>query len=390
MGAAAALKIERAGATDRAREAFAREAAVLARLAGKGAPRLLAAGEEDGRHWLAVEWLPGVDAATAAAELRRRGDRPGLLALCRSVLAAYVGLHEREVLHADVHPRNVLVGPAGEVHLIDFGLSLGGGVGDAPGRGGVAFYFEPEYARASQAGESAPAATPAGEQYAVAALLYVLLAGAPTHDFNLAREEMLRQVAEDPPLPFALRDAEPWPEVEALLARALAKAPGERFASLRDLAEAFGAVEPRRFRPVASPAAEALLARVLDRVGIDGELFRDGLPEPPRASVTYGAAGIACGLYRIALAREDAALLSLADLWAAKAGGDNEGGRGLLPPRLPPGARATRPGHPLPHGLRRPCRAGADRPRPRRSGLAARGGRAPSSRRRTRPARIPT
>ncbi len=48
-------------------------------------------------------------------------------------------------------------------------------------------------------------------------------------------------------------------------------------------------------------------------------LFRDGLPEPPRASVTYGGAGIACGLYRIALAREDAALLSLADLWAAKA-----------------------------------------------------------------------
>jgi serine/threonine-protein kinase len=153
----------------------------------------------------------------------------------------------------------------------------------------------------------------------VAALHYQLLAGAPTHDFQLAREEMLRQIAEDPPLPFALREAEPWPEVEALLARALAKAPGERFASLSDLAAAFDAVEEPRLRPVARPAAAALLLRVLDRVGIDGELFRDGLSEPPRASVTYGAAGIACGLYRIALAREDAALLSLADLWAAKA-----------------------------------------------------------------------
>jgi serine/threonine-protein kinase len=65
--------------------------------------------------------------------------------------------------------------------------------------------------------------------------------------------------------------------------------------------------------------AEALLARVLDRMAADGALFRDGLPDPPRASINYGAAGIACGLYRIALAREDAALLSLADLWAAKA-----------------------------------------------------------------------
>ncbi len=318
-GTAAALKIERAGARDPAREAFDREAAVLARLAGEGAPRLLATGEDGGRHWLAVEWLPGVDAATAAAELRRRGDRSALLALCRSVLAAFAGLHERGVLHADVHPRNVLVGPAGEVHLIDFGLSLGAGEGGVPGRGGVAFYFEPEYARASLAGATAPAVTAAAEQYALATLLYLLLAGAPTHDFKLAREEMLRQIAEDPQLPFALRGVESWPEVESILARALAKTPGERFASLHDFAEALGAVEAPRFRPVASPAAEALLARVLDRVGIGGEIFRAGLPEPPRASVTYGAAGIACALYRIALAREDAALLSLADLWAAKA-----------------------------------------------------------------------
>jgi hypothetical protein len=314
----AALKIERSGADHRAREAFTREAAVLAQLDGQGAPRLLATGEDDGRQWLAVEWIPGVDAATAAAELRRRGDRPGLLALCRAVLAAYVRLHEGEVVHADVHPRNVLVGPAGEVHLIDFGLSLGT-EGEAPGRGGVAFYFEPEYARASQAGATTPAASAAGEQYAVAALLYLLLAGAPTHDFNLARDEMLRQLAEDPPLPFALRDVEPWPEVEPLLARALAKAPAERFASLGDLARALEAVEIPRRRPPARPAAEALLARVLDRLGVDGDLFRDGPAQPPRASVTYGAAGIACGLYRIALAREDAGLLSLADLWAAKA-----------------------------------------------------------------------
>jgi serine/threonine-protein kinase len=259
-----------------------------------------------------------VDAATAAAELRRRGDRPGLLALCRAVLAAYVRLHEWEVIHADVHPRNVLVGPAGEIHLIDFGLSLGIEA-DAPGRGGVAFYFEPEYALASRAGETPPAATAAGEQYAVAALLYLLLAGAPTHDFNLAREEMLRQIAEDPPLPFALRDVEPWPAVEPLLARALAKASADRFAALDDFARALDAVEIPPRRATVRPAAEALLARVLDRLGSDGDLFRDGPAQPPRASVTYGAAGVACGLYRIALAREDAGLLALADLWAAKA-----------------------------------------------------------------------
>jgi hypothetical protein len=86
--------------------------------------------------------------------------------------------------------------------------------------------------------------------------------------------------------------------------------------------------------------AEALLARVLDRLDPDGPLFRDGLPVPPRASVSHGAAGIACGLHRIALARGGAALLRAADLWAAKAAAETgEGafhrpGSGLVPETL--------------------------------------------------------
>jgi hypothetical protein len=316
-GGAAVLKIERPAAKGSAATQLAREAAVLERLDGGIVPRLLGAGELDGRRWLALEWFLGVDAATAAAELRRRGDRAGLLALGRAILAAYAKLHERGAVHADVHPRNVLVGRDGEVRLIDFGLSLHPEVPGSPGRGGVAFYQEPEYAAALRKGEPPPAASPAGEQYALAALLWLLFSGTHTHDFKLAREEMLRQIAEEPPRPFE----SPWPEAEAVLSRALAKDPGERFSAMADFERALAFIEPARISPrrAGDSAAEALLSRVLERVGIDGPLFREGLPEPPRASVTYGAAGIACGLYRIALAREDAEFLSLADLWAERA-----------------------------------------------------------------------
>src|SRR6185503_1915240 len=147
------LKIERAAG--RAAAQLVREAAVLAHLDGDLAPRLLGAGELDGRRFLALAWLPGADALTAAAELRRRpaggdrGDRDGLLALGRSIAAAYAGLHARGVIHGDVHPRNVLVAPGGGITLIDFGLSGLSQQGELPeiaGRGGVAFYFEPEYA----------------------------------------------------------------------------------------------------------------------------------------------------------------------------------------------------------------------------------------------------
>ncbi|HKI02484.1 MAG TPA: lanthionine synthetase LanC family protein [Thermoanaerobaculia bacterium] len=315
----AVLKVERPGFPGKNGR---REAAALERLGGSVAPRLLGAGDLDGRHWLAVEWFPGIDVAAAAEELRRRGDRAGLLALVRSILRSYARLHEGGMVHGDIHPRNVLAGRDGGVRLIDFELALWAGAPEdlrPPGRGGVGFYFEPEYASASLAGERAPDASPAGEQFAVAALVYLLLAGAHYRDFLLGRDDMLRQIAGEPPLTFAQRGAEPWPEAEALLARALAKEPAERFSSMTDLAVAFESIAPPRPAAEARPSESAsLLARVVDRLEIEGPLAQEGLPRP-RASVNFGAAGVACALYRIAMARESARLLSLADFWATRA-----------------------------------------------------------------------
>ena len=320
----AALKIERPAAAGRT-GLFAREAAILEHLNGDGAPRLLAAGEIDGRRYLAVEWLPGVDAATAAAELRRSGDRAGLLALCRAIARAYVGLHGHGVSHGDVHPRNVLVAADGAVRLIDFGIARWDAAA-APlariGRGGVAFYFEPEYAAAARAGAALPEASPQGEQYGLAALIHQLAAGVHYRDFSLEKNEMLRQIAEEPPLSFAARGIDPWPDLEALLARSLSKAPGDRFASLADMAAALDQVGLDRERPAGedreSPV-EALLARVLQRLGPESPLLASGLPEAPRGSVNYGSAGIAYACLRLAQTREDADLLSLADLWITRA-----------------------------------------------------------------------
>ncbi len=320
----AALKIERPASAGKT-GLFEREAAILEHLDGDGAPRLLASGEIDGRRYLAIEWLAGVDAVTAAEELRRTGDRAGLLALCRAIAHAYAGLHERGVIHGDVHPRNVLVAADGGVRLIDFGIARWEGLPaplDRIWRGGVAFYFEPEYALTVQAGVAPPDATPEGEQYGVAALLYQLAAGVHSRDFSLEKTEMFRQIAEEPPLTFAARGLEPWPETETLLARSLAKDAAGRFASLAALAEALDHVatpaEPAR-NPSGPSPVDALLARVLQRIGLESPLLAEGLPEAPRGSIKFGAAGIALACLRLAQTREDAALLSLADLWSTRA-----------------------------------------------------------------------
>ena len=174
------------------------------------------------------------------------------------------------MLHGDVHPRNIVV--AGDrVVLLDFGVAR---LVDEPprvGRAGVPFFFEPEHELPS---------SPAGEQYALAALLYLLIAGRHYLDFRLDREELERQIETDSPA--ALVD---WPEPERILFRALEKDPARRYASIADMAR------------------ELFLERTLQ-----------SLPEaypPPTASIYFGAAGAAIGLLRISPAR--------ADVWRSRA-----------------------------------------------------------------------
>jgi eukaryotic-like serine/threonine-protein kinase len=329
-GDTAALKLFQAEAPAGLRRLVAKEVALLERLGGEVAPRLLAADRDGRRPYLLLEWVPGVAAPVVAAELRGTlGGRSDLIELCRSIASAYARLHALGVVHSDVHPNNVLVGADGSVRLLDFGVARVVGADDplvaAAPRAGVAFYFEPEYADALRYGRTPPSSTMLGEQYAVAALLYLLVTGAHYLDFSLEQGELLRQIAQDPPLPFSARRVEPWPELEALLATCLRKDPRQRLPDMKTLANRLRELgrssdEARATeRPVDVTRATRLLERVLERVGRDGPFFAGDLPTAPTCSVNYGAAGIGYALYRLSCLRADPELLALADLWSTRA-----------------------------------------------------------------------
>ncbi|HEX6088512.1 MAG TPA: lanthionine synthetase LanC family protein [Thermoanaerobaculia bacterium] len=310
----AALKIARL-ANESLRATFDNESEVLRHLEGSGiAPRLLEDGLDAERPYLIAEWVAGVDAAVAASQ--RRHDRAALIDLCASIATAYETLHARGVLHGDVHPRNVLAGDA--VTLVDFGYARFTDRPPRRGRAGLMYFFEPE----SFAAPSVPASA-AGEQYAVAALLYFLIAGDHYLDFRYDRDEMVRQVTSDPPLPFARRNVPPWPEVEAILLRALEKDPSRRFASMGEMAALLREARDRTLResleaPLAAEAT-AFLEETLRSMARGGETFTEAYAEAPTASINYGCAGAAVGLLRIAETRGDPALLALADVWRSRA-----------------------------------------------------------------------
>ena len=260
-GVALALKLARPEIPD---DFLDGEARVLQSLGGGRSPALVEHGHFQGRPFLALEWRPGVPVTVAAQ--RARADRRRLHAVCLGVLDAYAWLHERDVVHGDVHPGNVLVADDGAVTVLDFGRGP-----DAP-RAGIPQFHEPELAAAVLDARTLPPPTPAGEQFAVGALLYQLIAGVDQLEFSPEREVLLTQLeVSQPPLPFAARGVASWPAVEAVLATALAKRPDERFASLAAFRDAFARadVPPQRRRQPRAAArrlvAEALAATPSDR-----------------------------------------------------------------------------------------------------------------------------
>ncbi len=321
-GEHAALKRLRAG-NPSPHALVQREAEILERLGGEGAPRLLDRGEIAGGPFLLLSWCEGVRSTEAADELHR-GQ------LCAYIARAYADLHSRSVLHGDIHPGNILVGREGEITLLDFGCGAIVGRHDNQPipRVGVPFYFDPEHARSLLAGETPSPVTAAAEQYSIAALLYHLMTGGFVTGTTLERQRALERIAYGSPPSFSEQGCEPWPELEAILRLALASDPADRFPSTRELADELQRVAGEA-TTTGKPTGErrATFARShlrhvaeseLAAVDPDAERFTDPLPAPT-ASVTYGAAGIALALYRIACLRTDGETLALADLWWRRA-----------------------------------------------------------------------
>ena len=306
--------------------ALRNERAMLERLAGTTCPEVLEDGTDSDPPHLVLSWCEGVPVSAAAAEVRRPWSLPArqqLAALCTATLDAYVAIHERGVLHGDVHPHNLLYDAATQrVHLIDLGLAadLTGSITALLG-GGVQTFVPPEVAAARLAKRPEPDPTAAAEQYAVATLVFGLLTGQEPLAPALEEREWLERVLRDPPRPFSVLAMPPTPATEAVLARALAKEPAERFGSVAEFRDAFVAATDEDSRShISRPVPRAwsppgLFDTLAVRLAPDRA---QALPRPT-ATVNQGAAGVAYFLYRASCVLDRADLVAAADVWIERA-----------------------------------------------------------------------
>lgn len=319
-----ALKTCRAGYPG-TRDVIEREVEILRGLDGHATPALLACGHRNGQPYAITEWLCGTEVDRACAELRRstgRAARRDLLRITGAILKAYAHLHERGLIHGDVHPRNVLIDGNMHARIIDLGFARivnDKRVADT-GRAGIGYFWEPELARAVLSGAPPPPATFSGEQYSLGALLYLLLTGSHYGDFLVEKSAMLQGIADAAIVPFARRGVEGWPAAEALLEKALSTRPEDRFASIAEFSKGWDLIELPEPEPAqaTAPRELKLIGReLLASIAIEAAAAHGPL-RPPTASISYGSAGIGFALHRIACTTDDGELFAQADCWSAR------------------------------------------------------------------------
>jgi serine/threonine-protein kinase len=287
LGRKVALKVlhDRFAADEEFVERFKREASSAAGLQHQHLVAVYDRGEWKGTSYIAMEYVAG-------RTLKQIVTEEGPLEPARAVdltvqiLRAARFAHRRGVIHRDFKPQNVIVDDEGRAKVTDFGIARAG-ASDMTQTGsimGTAQYLSPEQAQGH-------AVNARSDLYSIGIILYELLTGRVPFEADSAVTIALKQVSEAPVPPTQINRAV-TPELEAVVLRALAKDPADRFADADEFIAALEAAASRIPSPAAMAAAEAAAA-ALPAVALGAGAMAPPPPIPPAPPQTgaYPATG---------------------------------------------------------------------------------------------------
>jgi hypothetical protein len=197
---------------------------------------VFAAGEADGALFIAMRYVPGGDLRVL---MRRAGPLPPprAAAIVSSVASALDAAHSAGLVHRDVKPSNILVdaqpGRPDHVYLSDFGLSKevdSAGLARSGRFLGSPGYTAPEQIEGNRVDRRA-------DQYSLACTAFELLSGAPVFPRDQITAVIWAHMSVPPPRLTSRQPGLPA-AVDGVLAKALEKAPGDRYGSCREFADA--------------------------------------------------------------------------------------------------------------------------------------------------------
>ncbi len=204
-------------------ERFRREASSAAALSHPNIVGIFDRGEWNGTYYIAMEYVAG---RSLKSIVREQGalDPASAIDIVIQILRAARFAHRRGVIHRDLKPHNVIIDEEGRARVTDFGIARAG-ASDMTLTGsimGTAQYLSPEQAQGYTV-------SGASDLYSVGVILYELLTGVVPFEGETAVAIAFKQVSATPRAPSELNPALP-PTLDAVVLRALAKEPGERYA----------------------------------------------------------------------------------------------------------------------------------------------------------------
>src|SRR5262245_55289748 len=218
------------------RERFIRESQTVASIDHPNIIPIYDAGDHEGLVYIAMRYVKGPDLEKLIKEGGTH-DAHEALSVLEQVAGALDAAHGREVSHRGVKPANVMIeDESGRIYLMDFGIAKQSG--SAAERGltqagvfvGTVDYAAPEQIEAKEI-------TAAADIYAFGGVLYEVLTGKKPYERDTDVAVMFAHITEPPPVVTKVRPELP-DALDSVIARAMAKAPGDRFANCREMIEA--------------------------------------------------------------------------------------------------------------------------------------------------------
>jgi serine/threonine protein kinase len=231
LGSQAAIKVLSAPLAPEASSGFLDEARTLVRLAHPRIIRLLDYGIQEQTPFLVMEYAPG----GTLRKFHPRGQRLPLATVVkymRQVAEALQYAHSERLIHRDVKPDNLLLGRQGEILLSDFGIALLAHSSRSQRTEemvGTVAYMAPEQIQGHPC--------QASDQYALGVIAYEWLSGTRPFSGSFVEIAAGHCLVQPPPLQEACPGIPTM--VAAVVSRALAKRPEQRYASVQAFAAAF-------------------------------------------------------------------------------------------------------------------------------------------------------
>jgi beta-lactam-binding protein with PASTA domain/predicted Ser/Thr protein kinase len=227
-------------------ERFRREASSAAGLSHPNIVGIFDRGEWNGTYYIAMEYVAG---RSLKQIVREEGPLAPAAAIdiVVQILRAARFAHRRGVIHRDLKPHNVILDEEGRARVTDFGIARAG-ASDMTMTGsimGTAQYLSPEQAQGYTVSS-------ASDLYSIGVILYELLTGVVPFEGETAVAIAFKQVSATPRPPSELQPGIPA-SLDAVVLRALAKDPSERYADADELIAALQ--RERQALPVAAGTA---------------------------------------------------------------------------------------------------------------------------------------